>query len=144
MVPPREGFRLPKPIRRLQRRAPMYAIQGLSDLATRLREMTGREVIDMNRIMEMLQFIYQQRELARRGANYEVDDFGFDAQWTESFITLFKSLYRDYWRVETVGVEHVPATGRALALDGGFVRRDARKRRDRWTSRRCSWSGTIT
>ena len=116
MVPPREGFRLPKPIRRLQRQAPMYAIQGLSDLATRLREMTGREVIDMNRIMEMLQFIYQQRELARRGANYEVDDFGFDAQWTESFITLFKSLYRDYWRVETVGVEHVPATGRALLV----------------------------
>ncbi len=116
VVPPREGFRLPKPIRRLQRRAPMYAIQGLSDLATRLREMTGREVIDMNRIMEMLQFIYQQRELARRGANYEVDDFGFDAQWTESFITLFKSLYRDYWRVETVGVEHVPATGRALLV----------------------------
>jgi len=116
VVPPREGFRLPKPIRRLQRRAPMYAIQGLSDVATRLREMTGREVIDMNRIMEMLQFIYQQRELARRGANYEVDDFGFDAQLTESFITLFKSLYRDYWRVETVGVEHVPATGRALLV----------------------------
>jgi len=116
VVPPRQGFRLPKPIRRLQRQAPMYAIQGLSDLATRLREMTGREVIDMNRIMEMLQFIYQQRELARRGANYEVDDFGFDAQWTESFITLFKSLYRDYWRVETVGVEHVPATGRALLV----------------------------
>ncbi len=48
--------------------------------------------------------------------NYAVDDFGFDAQWTESFITVFKSLYRDYWRVETVGVEHVPPTGRALLV----------------------------
>src|SRR5205823_4733124 len=28
----------------------------------------------------------------------------------------FKSLYHDYWRVETTGVEHVPATGRALLV----------------------------
>jgi len=116
VAPPPQGFRLPKPIRRLQRQAPMYALQALSELSTRLRETTGREVLDMNRIMEGVQFIYQQRELARRGANYAVDDFGFDAQWTESFITVFKSLYRDYWRVETVGVEHVPATGRALLV----------------------------
>jgi len=116
VAPPPQGFRLPKPIRRLQRQAPIYALQTLSGLSTRLREITGREVLDMNRIMEVVQFVYQQRELARRGANYAVDDFGFDAQWTESFITVFKSLYRDYWRVETVGVEHVPPTGRALLV----------------------------
>jgi len=116
VAPPPQGFRLPKPIRRLQRQAPLYALQALSGLSTRLREITGREVLDMNRIMEVVQFIYQQRELARRGVHYAVDDFGFDAQWTESFITVFKSLYRDYWRVETVGVEHVPSTGRALLV----------------------------
>jgi len=116
IVAARDGFRLPKPIRRLRRQAPMYAIQGLGGLAARLREITGRDVIDINRLMEAVQFIYQQRELARRGPNYAVDDFGFDPQWTESFITVFKSLYRDYWRVETVGVEHVPATGRALLV----------------------------
>ncbi len=116
IVAARQASLLPKPIRRLQRRAPLYAIQGLSGLATRLREVTGREVLDMNRIMAVVQFIYQQRELARRGANYAVDDFGFDPQWTESFITVFKSLYRDYWRVETVGVGHVPETGRALLV----------------------------
>ena len=116
MAPSPQGFRLPKPIRRLQRQAPIYALQTLSGLSTRLRDITGREVLDMNRIMEVVQFVYQQRELARRGANYAVDDFGFDAQWTESFITVFKSLYRDYWRVETVGVEHVPPTGRALLV----------------------------
>jgi len=116
VAPPPQGFRLPKPIRRLQRQAPIYALQTLSGLSTRLREITGREVLDMNRIMEVVQFVYQQRELARRGANYAVDDFGFDAQWTESFITVFKSLYRDYWRVESVGVEHVPPTGRALLV----------------------------
>jgi len=116
VAPPPQGFRLPKPIRRLQRQAPIYALQTLSGLSSRLRDITGREVLDMNRIMEVVQFVYQQRELARRGANYAVDDFGFDAQWTESFITVFKSLYRDYWRVETVGVEHVPPTGRALLV----------------------------
>jgi 1-acyl-sn-glycerol-3-phosphate acyltransferase len=116
IVAPRQTLRLPKPIRRLQRNAPMYALQGISQLSTRLREMTGREVIDLNRIMEVVQLIYQQRELARRGANYAVDDFGFDPQWTESFIAVFKTLYRDYWRVETAGVENVPAAGRALLV----------------------------
>jgi len=116
IVAPRQGFRLPKPIRRLQRQAPMYAIQGLSSLSTRLRDLTGRELIDMGRIMEVVQFIYQQRELARRGPNYAVDDFGFDPQWTESFLTVFKALYRDYWRVESTGVENVPSAGRALLV----------------------------
>src|SRR5712692_2802978 len=100
----------------LQRQAPMYAMQGINELSTRLREMTGRDVIDMNRLMEIVQFLYQQRELARRGADYAVDDFGFDAEWTESFLVLFKALYRDYWRVETTGIENVPATGRGLLV----------------------------
>ena len=116
IVAPSEGFRLPKPIRRLQRRAPMYALQAVGELSSRLRSLTGRDVIDLNRIMEVVQFVYQQRELARRGPNYLVDDFGFDPEWTESFLIAFKALYRDYWRVETTGVEHVPASGRALLV----------------------------
>ncbi len=94
----------------------MYAIQGLSGLSTRLRDVTGHEVIDMTRVMEFAQFLYRQQQLARRGADYAVDDFGFDAEWTESFLPLFQILYRDYWRIETVGIEHVPAEGRALLV----------------------------
>jgi 1-acyl-sn-glycerol-3-phosphate acyltransferase len=94
----------------------MYAMQALGEISTRLRDLTGRDVIDLNRIMEVVQFIYQQRALARRGPNYAVDDFGFDAEWTESFINVFKVLYRDYWRVEATGIEHVPAAGRALLV----------------------------
>jgi len=116
IVAPPQGFRLPRPIRRLQRQAPMYALQGLASLSTRLRELAGRDVIDMNRVMEVVQFIYQQRRLAQRGSNYAVDDFGFDPEWTETFLTVFKSLYRDYWRVETTGVENVPSSGRALLV----------------------------
>jgi len=116
IVRPAGGFRLPKPVRRLQRQAPLYALQGLGELSLRLRQMTGREVIDLNRIMELVQFIYKQQELARRGPNYTVDEFGFDPEWTESFLPAFKLLYRDYWRVETTGVENVPAAGRALLV----------------------------
>jgi 1-acyl-sn-glycerol-3-phosphate acyltransferase len=116
VTPPSPRLRLPKPIRRLQRQAPMYAIQGISGVSSRLREATGREVIDMARVMEVIQFLYRQRELARRGPDYAVDDFGFDAQWTESLLPLFNVMYRDYWRVETTGIENVPATGRALLV----------------------------
>ncbi|HEV2217832.1 MAG TPA: lysophospholipid acyltransferase family protein [Candidatus Dormibacteraeota bacterium] len=116
VVAPPAGLRVPRAVRRLRRNAPMYAIQGLSELSTRLRELTGREVIDMNRVMELVQFAYQQQQLAKRGPNYVVDEFGFDAEWTESFLPLFKALYRDYWRVETTGIENVPASGRALLV----------------------------
>jgi 1-acyl-sn-glycerol-3-phosphate acyltransferase len=116
VTPTPSGIRLPKAVRRLKRNAPTYAMQGLVELSTRLRQITGREVIDLNRVMEFVQFAYQQRELSRRGADYAVDDFGFDPEWTESFLAVFKVLYRDYWRVQTTGIEHVPATGRALLV----------------------------
>lgn len=116
VIEPRQGIRLPRPIRRLQRQAPVYALQAVGELSLRLRQLTGRDVIDLQRMMELVQFVYQQRELARRGPNYAVDDFGFDPEWTESFITLFRAIYRDYWRVETTGVDKVPATGRALLV----------------------------
>jgi 1-acyl-sn-glycerol-3-phosphate acyltransferase len=116
IVRPKSGLRVPRRVRKLQQRAPLYALQGISELSARLRQLTGREIIDLNRIMEMVQFVYKQQELARRGPNYVVDDFGFDPQWTESFLSLFMILYRDYWRVETTGVENVPATGRALLV----------------------------
>ena len=116
IVRSKSGLRLPKPVQRLQRQAPLYALQGLAELSTRIQQLTGRNVIDLNRIMGVVQFINEQRQLARRGPNYMVDDFGFDPQWTESFLSVFMVLYRDYWRVETTGVENVPATGRALLV----------------------------
>ena len=64
VVSPAPRVRVPRAVRRLQRKAPMYAIQGLSELSTRLRDLTGREIIDMNRVMELVQFAYQQQQLA--------------------------------------------------------------------------------
>jgi 1-acyl-sn-glycerol-3-phosphate acyltransferase len=116
IVQPQSTPRLPRSVKRLQRQAPLLAFQGLNELSVALRRLTGRNVIDLNRVMELVQFLYKQQELARRGADYEVDDFGFDPQWTESFLSVFQVLYRDYWRVETTGIENVPATGRALLV----------------------------
>ena len=94
----------------------MYALMGVSNLSTRLREVTGREVIDMDRVMGIMQFVYRQQQLARRGTDFTVDEFGFDPEWTESLLPLFEVLYRDYWRIETTGIENVPAAGRGLLV----------------------------
>jgi 1-acyl-sn-glycerol-3-phosphate acyltransferase len=116
IVQPKSAPRVSRTVKSLQRQAPVLAFQGLNELSVALRRLTGRNVIDINRVMDLVQFLYKQQELARRGANYEVDDFGFDPQWTEAFLSVFMVMYRDYWRVETTGIENVPATGRALLV----------------------------
>ncbi len=44
----------------------------------------------------------------------ETDDFGFDPKFAESALPLFRFLHDRYWRVESEGVDNVPADGRAL------------------------------
>ena len=94
----------------------MSALNGLVQLSSTLREATGREVIDLAAMMRVGQFIQRHRELAARGAGVELDDFGFDPEWTEAMLPLFEWIYRHYWRVVTTGVDNVPAGGRALLV----------------------------
>jgi 1-acyl-sn-glycerol-3-phosphate acyltransferase len=48
---------------------------------------------------------------------YEVDDFGHDPDLVEHVLApLLRPLYRHWWRVETRGLEHVPASGPALVV----------------------------
>ncbi len=56
--------------------------------------------------------------LSRRIAgSYEVDDFGFDPDWTEHvFLPLMRMVYRQWFRVEVRGIENVPADGSALIV----------------------------
>ncbi|MFN2450755.1 MAG: lysophospholipid acyltransferase family protein [Candidatus Dormibacteria bacterium] len=81
----------------------------------------------------LAQFIEEQRRLAdpQRRIAAEIDDFGFDRQWTESLMPAIRLLYRHWWRVQTSGVENVPAQGRALLVsnhagvipyDGAMIR----------------------
>lgn len=55
-----------------------------------------------------------RRSLRSRG--HEVDDFGYDAIYWQEIQPRIRYLYDTYWRVETSGIEHVPASGRALIV----------------------------
>jgi 1-acyl-sn-glycerol-3-phosphate acyltransferase len=56
--------------------------------------------------------------LRRRLAGaYEVDDFGYDAELTDTvFLPLMRILYRDWFRTEVFGIENVPDTGGGLIV----------------------------
>ena len=48
---------------------------------------------------------------------YEVDEFGHDPDLVEHVLApLLRPLYKRWWRVETRGLEHVPASGPALVV----------------------------
>ena len=48
---------------------------------------------------------------------YEVDVYGFDRELTEQvLLPLARPLYRSWWRVRTVGLEHVPSDSGALIV----------------------------
>ena len=64
----------------------------------------------------------------RLAGDYTVDEFGFDADLTDSvLLPLLRPLYRTWFRVETSGLHHVPDEGGALivANHSGTVPLDA-------------------
>lgn len=63
----------------------------------------------------------------RVDGDYEVDKWGRDLELLAEMLPLFQFLYRSYWRVTAIGVENVPADGRALlvANHSGVVPWDA-------------------
>ncbi|WP_091090354.1 lysophospholipid acyltransferase family protein [Micromonospora nigra] len=64
----------------------------------------------------------------RLSGEYEVDEFGFDRELTDAvFHPLLRRLYRDWFRTEVTGVEHVPDDGPALVVGNhsGTVALDA-------------------
>jgi 1-acyl-sn-glycerol-3-phosphate acyltransferase len=49
--------------------------------------------------------------------DYEVDDFGFDADFTEHVaLPLLRPLYKQWFRVEVRGIENIPSEGGALVV----------------------------
>jgi 1-acyl-sn-glycerol-3-phosphate acyltransferase len=58
-------------------------------------------------------------EFARRrlSGDYAIDEFGFDPDLADNvLLPLLRPLYRSWFRVETTGIDHLPATGRALVV----------------------------
>lgn len=53
----------------------------------------------------------------RLTGEYEIDEFGFDEELTEEvFNTLTRFLHETWWRVDWIGMEHVPSEGAALLV----------------------------
>jgi 1-acyl-sn-glycerol-3-phosphate acyltransferase len=57
------------------------------------------------------------RRAARRLAgDYSEDEWGFDEEFADALYPFFELMYERWWRVQAIGVEHVPAHGRALLV----------------------------
>ncbi len=56
--------------------------------------------------------------LARRlRGDYPVDEFGYDPELVDNLLApILRPLYQRWWRVRTVGMEHVPSSGPALVV----------------------------
>jgi 1-acyl-sn-glycerol-3-phosphate acyltransferase len=64
------------------------------------------------KIAEILAFLRR-----RLTGDFEVDDFGFDPELTDTVLmALARPLYKRWFRVEVRGIENVPATGGALVV----------------------------
>jgi 1-acyl-sn-glycerol-3-phosphate acyltransferase len=64
------------------------------------------------RLADLLEFV--RRRLA---GDYRVDEFGFDQELTDQvLLPLLRPLYSQWFRVETIGMHHVPDTGAALIV----------------------------
>lgn len=64
----------------------------------------------------------------RLSGQYEVDEFGFDAELTDQvFHPVLRALYRDWFRTEVFGVENLPVDGAGLVVGNhsGTVAMDA-------------------
>ncbi len=102
----------------LRRDLPATAMAATGMLALRLRELTGRDLVDLESLQELISVSYRLAAIRERHADgeYDIDDFGFDREWTEALMPIFRVIARRYWRVEVDGVDNIPRSGGALLV----------------------------
>ncbi|GAA0374423.1 glycerol acyltransferase [Acrocarpospora corrugata] len=67
----------------------------------------------MKELPELLAFL--RRRIA---GDYDVDEFGYDAELTDTvLLELLRPIYRHWFRVETSGLEHLPADGALIVAN---------------------------
>ena len=92
--------------------APRRAAQPTEPTTPSTVEPTDGPDVWEERVADALAFL--RRRVTGR---YDVDDFGFDAELTDTvFYPLLRLLYRHYFRVEVIGAENIPVDGRALLV----------------------------
>ena len=72
--------------------------------------------IDLRKRLPLEAVWRRWRSLAMWGRSDVVDDFGRDPRATARWEWLFEFLYSRWFRVQTSGLEHIPARGRALLV----------------------------
>jgi 1-acyl-sn-glycerol-3-phosphate acyltransferase len=72
--------------------------------------------IDLRKRLPLESVWRRWRSLAMWGRSDVVDDFGRDPRATARWEWMFEFLYSRWFRVQTTGLEHVPAHGRALLV----------------------------
>ena len=85
----------------LRKDLPVMAMGMTGDFAAKLREIAGRDVIDLETLMDVLSVYYRLMAVRdeRREGRWEIDEFGFDRAWSEAILPLARVIYRKYWRV---------------------------------------------
>ena len=105
-------------IESLYRDLPGAAMAATGSLAMRVRDITGRDVIDLESLQDIVSIGYRVadvRSLHRQG-RFTIDEFGLDPDFTNTLIPFLKLLYRRYWRVDSSGLENIPSRGAALLV----------------------------
>jgi 1-acyl-sn-glycerol-3-phosphate acyltransferase len=148
MIRRASGSRGEEPSPRLRDQVEDAARTVVDRLATPLDAISEQGAVTET-VRELLTSDYYLKQWGRIGMRHrseEVDEFGLDPAYERRIRPLLELLYRRYFRVETRGVDNVPAEGRCLIvanhsgtlpLDGAMLRtavriEHARERELRW------------
>jgi 1-acyl-sn-glycerol-3-phosphate acyltransferase len=103
-APTRTGLPLPDLADALE------AVVGVLRLAAETAGVAPEDV--ERRVAQVLAYLRR-----RVDGDYDVDDFGYDADFTEHvFYPMLRPIYRHWFRVEVRGIENIPSSGGALVV----------------------------
>jgi 1-acyl-sn-glycerol-3-phosphate acyltransferase len=103
---------------KLQQELPMQLMGAMGQLAISLRNLTGRDVIDLESMQDLMSVAFRAMEVRskHRQGTWNVDEFGFEPEYADAIMPLARLVYRKYWRVDASGVRNVPRRGAALLV----------------------------
>jgi 1-acyl-sn-glycerol-3-phosphate acyltransferase len=102
----------------LQQELPMQLMGAMGRLALSLRNLTGRDVIDLESLQDLMSVAFRAMEVRsnHRQGVWNLDEFGYEPEYAAAVRPLWRLAYRKYWRVDVSGVRNVPRRGAALMV----------------------------